>query len=209
MRVLVVDDHPIVREGFRRLLANAFDEVVIGEAQSAREALECVTCAPWDVVILDLSLPGRSGLDALKDMLAVRTELRVLVMTMYCEEQYAARTFRSGAAGFITKSSSPDEVVAAVRKVTTGGRYVTAALAENLVASLSAAHPPVLHDGLSDRELEVLRMLGAGKTVKEIADCLALSAKTISTYRTRLLAKMSMRTTAQLIHYALSSGLVD
>ena len=209
IRVLLVDDHAMVREGLRRVLAEGFPAASIAEASSAADAMAAVERSAWDIVILDLSLPGRSGLEALKEMRARRGAMPVLVVTMYAEEQYAVRAFRAGASGFLTKDSPPDALIDAVRKVVNGGKYVTPALAETLASGLGTAHRVALHQELSDRELQVLRMLGAGLAVKEIAAELALSAKTVSTYRTRILEKMQLRTTAQLVRYALVAGLVD
>lgn len=208
MKILLVDDHTMVRAGFRRILDDALEGASFGEAATSSEALDRVRGADWDVVILDLSLPGRSGLETLKEIHGLRRDARVLVMTMYAEEQYALRAFRAGAAGFITKSSSPDELIAAVQKVAAGGKHVTPTVAERLASSFSD-DARALHEALSDRELQVLRMLGAGRTVKEIGAELAISVKTVSTYRTRILQKLEMRTTAQLVRYVVGAGLVD
>jgi DNA-binding NarL/FixJ family response regulator len=209
MRILLVEDHAIVREGFRRILADTFDNLVCGEAGTGPEALAQVRGGTWDVVVLDISLPGRGGLEILKDIREVRPRLPVLMMTMYPEDQYALRAFRAGASGYITKGSPPDEVVEAVKKVAGGGKYVSATLAEHLAGNLMSDTGRPKHEALSDRELQVLRMIGAGKTVKEIGFDLHLSEKTVSTYRTRLLEKMAMRTTAELVRYAIRSNLVD
>ncbi|MDB4937018.1 MAG: response regulator with a DNA-binding domain [Labilithrix sp.] len=209
MKILLVEDHAIVREGFRRILSEDITGACIGEAASSAEALDRVRAEAWDVVILDISLPGRSGLETLKDIHALRSGLPVLIMTMYGEDQYALRAFRAGAAGYVTKGSSPEDLVAAVQKVASGGKYVTPTVAEKLAARLSDDGGRPLHESLSDRELQVLRMFGDGKTVKEIGVDLALSVKTVSTYRTRILEKMGMRTTAQLVRYAVGAGLVD
>lgn len=208
MRVLLVDDHAMVRAGVRRILADSIEGSVFGEATSGEEAVARVGGEPWDVVVLDLSLAGRSGLETIKDILHLHPAMRVLVLTMHGEEEYALRAFRAGAAGYVTKASSPDDLVAAVRKVAGGGKYVTGAAADALVSRLSSGERP-LHDALSDRELQVLRLIASGKTVKEIGSMLTLSAKTISTYRTRILEKLQLRSTPQLVLYALSAGLVD
>lgn len=206
MRILIVDDHAIVREGLRRILRDEIDGVTVDEATTAAEALAQARAHELDLVILDLSLPGRGGLDLLKELHQDRPSLPVLVMTMYSEEQYAVRAFRAGASGYLTKGSASTELTAAVRKVAAGGKYVTPTLAERLASSLSA---PQLHALLSDRELQVLRMLASGRTVKQIGHELSLSEKTISTYRTRLLDKLQLQTTAELIRYAVDAGLVD
>jgi len=209
VKILLVDDHALVRAGLQRLLTDDIEAASFGEAASSAEALDCVRREPWDIVLLDLSLPGRSGLETVKDIHALRSDLPILVMTMYAEDQYAVRAFRAGAAGYITKGSSPDELVAAVRKVSAGGRFLTLSAAETLANGLGSRDQSSAHASLSDRELQVLRMLGTGKTVGEIGAELSLSAKTVSTYRARILEKLEMRTTAQLVHYCVIANLVD
>lgn len=209
MRVLIVDDHAIVREGLRRVLEDEFPDLGIAEATNAHQALEQVAEHAWEVIVLDISLPGRGGLDTLKEILRIRPGARVLVMTMYSEEQYALRAFRAGASGYVTKGSASEEVLKAVRKVAEGGRYVTPGLAEHLAAHLSAPREGPAHEVLSDRELQVLRMLALGKKVKDIGNELHLSEKTVSTYRTRILEKMKLESTAELISYAIRAGLID
>lgn len=209
MRILLVDDHAMVRAGLRRILRDDIDRAAIGEAESSSEALDRVRSEPWDIVVLDVSLPGRSGLETVKDIHALTPGLPILVMTMHAEDQYAVRAFRAGAAGYITKGSSPAELVAAVRKVADGGKYVSLSAGEALAKSLHSRTEASGHTALSDRELQVLRMLGSGKTVTEIAAELSLSAKTISTYRTRILEKLEMRTTAQLVHYCVAANLLS
>ena len=211
MRVLLVDDHAVVRAGLASLLGAELPGLVLGEAEDAGAALGMVRAEPWDLVILDVSLPGRSGLEVLKELRLLRPRLRVLVMTVHSEQEYAIRALRSGAAGFVSKHSAADELVAAVRKVLGGGRYVSAAVAEKLAGRVAAGDDPGAppHALLSDRELQILRLVGAGKSVKEIGADLALSEKTVSTYRTRVLEKLGLRTTAELIRYAIHAGLVD
>jgi two-component system, NarL family, invasion response regulator UvrY len=209
VRILLVEDHAIVREGFRRILADVFPDLVCGEAGTGPEAMAQVRKHPWDVVVLDISLPGRGGLEILKDLRDTKPRLPVLMMTMYPEDQYALRAFRAGASGYITKGSPPEDLVEAVRKVAAGGKYVSRSLAEHMATSLVSDTGRPKHELLSDRELQVLRMLAAGKTVKEIGFELHLSEKTVSTYRTRLLEKMEMRTTAELVRYAIRTNLVD
>jgi two-component system invasion response regulator UvrY len=208
VKILLVDDHAMVRAGLRRILSDDIEPTIFGEAASSAEALDRVRVEPWDIVVLDLSLPGRSGLETVKDIHALRSGLPILVMTMYAEDQYAVRAFRAGAAGYITKGSSPDELVAAVRKVAAGGKYVSPSAGEALAKGFSRSDASA-HASLSDRELQVLRMLGAGKTVSEIGADLSLSAKTVSTYRSRILEKLGMRTTAQLVHYCVAANLDD
>jgi two-component system, NarL family, invasion response regulator UvrY len=208
-RVLLVDDHAVVRRGVRHILTEALGDVAFGEAGKPSEALEKLEHEIWDVVVLDISLPGRGGVDALRDIKRLRPKLPVLVLSMHPEEHYALRALRAGASGYVNKEGAAEELAGAVRKVLTGGTHVSARLAETLARNLRSGSSRPMHELLSDRELEVLRGLAGGKTVKEISSELALSEKTISTYRTRLLEKMQMRSNADLIQYALHEGLVD
>ena len=208
MRILMVEDHAIVREGFRRLLLDVYDPLEYGEAGTADEALTLLRGQAWDLVVLDISLPSRSGLELLKEIRGLRPALPILMMTMYAEEQYALRCFRGGASGYITKGSTPAELIVAVQKLIAGGKYMSASLAEHLATRLVSDDGRPLHESLSDRELQVLRLLATGMSVKEIGFQLELSEKTISTYRTRMLEKMNMRTSAQLMRYAIRSELV-
>jgi DNA-binding NarL/FixJ family response regulator len=209
MRILIADDHPVVRRGLRETLGEAFPRVSFGEATTAHETLEFVKRQAWDVIILDISMPGKSGLDILDDLHHLRPNLPVLLLSIHPEEQYARRALKSGAAGYLTKESVPEELKEAVKRVLAGGRYVSATLAEKLAFDLRRDADIPAHELLSDREFQVLRMLASGRTVKQIADEIALSVKTISTYRARILFKTGMKTTAELIRYALQSRLVD
>jgi two-component system, NarL family, invasion response regulator UvrY len=209
MRVLIVDDHAVFRRGLKETLVEVFSRVTFGEAQSAQEALEHVRRHDWDVVVLDISMPGKSGLDILTDLKRLRPKLPILLLSMHPEEQFARRALKSGAAGYLTKESVPEELQRAVKKVIHGGRYVSATLAEKLAVDLSGGAGRPIHELLSDREFQVLRMIASGKTVKQIADEIALSVKTVSTYRARILEKTGMKTNAELIRYALQSQLVD
>lgn len=208
MKILLVDDHAVVREGLRRILAERLPAASFGEASSSATAIERVAGEVWDLVILDISMPGRGGIDALKEIHHLCPQLPVLMLSLHAEEEYATRSFRAGASGYITKDSPPDELLRAVGKVVEGGKYVSAALAEQLVTRLSSSAPPP-HEILSDRELVVLRKLAAGKSVKEIAAELHLSEKTISTYKMRVHEKLGLRTTSELLRYALQAGLSD
>lgn len=209
-RILLVDDHAVVRRGVRQVLAEEMGgSLEFGEAGTPAEALALVEAQPWDLVLLDISLPGRGGLDTLRELKRLRPALPVLVLSMHAEEQYAVRTLRAGASGYVRKDSAPAELVRAARKVLAGGTHVSEAVADALARAVSTAAGRPLHEALSDRELEVLRRLAVGRTVKEIAGELHLSEKTISTYRTRLLRKMNMRTNAELTQYALRVGLVE
>jgi DNA-binding NarL/FixJ family response regulator len=209
MRVLIADDHAVFRRGLRDTLAEAFSRVTFGEAKTAQETIELVRRQDWDVVILDISMPGKSGLDILDDLRRLRPKLPVLLLTMHPEQQYARRALKAGAAGYLTKDSVPEELKEAIKKIVAGGRYVSATLAEKLAVDLREGADLPLHELLSDREFQVLRMIASGKTVKEIAEDLSLSVKTVSTYRGRILEKTGMKTNAELIRYALQTQLVD
>jgi len=209
MRVLIADDHAVFRRGLRETLAEAFSKVIFGEARTAQEAVEHVRRQDWDVIILDISMPGKSGLDILDELKRLRPKLPILLLSMHPEEQFARRALKGGAAGYLTKESVPEELKEAVRKVAMGGRYVSATLAEKLAVDLREGADTPLHELLSDREFQVLRMIASGKSVKDIADELSLSVKTVSTYRARILEKSGMKTNAELIRYALQSQLVD
>lgn len=209
MRVLIADDHAVFRRGLRDTLADAFPRATFGEAKTALETIELVRRQDWDVVILDISMPGKSGLDILDDLRRLRPKLPVLLLTMHPEQQYARRALKAGAAGYLTKDSVPEELKEAIKRIVAGGRYVSAALAEKLAVDLRDGADLPLYELLSDREFQVLRMIASGKTVKEIGEELSLSVKTVSTYRARILEKTGMKTNAELIRYALQSQLVD
>jgi two-component system, NarL family, invasion response regulator UvrY len=209
IRVLIADDHAIVRRGLKAILIHELEGAIYGEAKDAYETLVRIQDSEWDLAILDLTMPGRSGLDVLADLKAARPKLPVLVVSMHPEDQYAKRLLKSGASGYLNKESAPEELVKAVRKVLGGGRYVSAALAEKLAADLSEDTARLIHETLSNREFEVLRMIAAGKTVTQIAEELHLGVTTVSTYRSRLLEKMGMETTADLMRYALHNRLID
>jgi DNA-binding NarL/FixJ family response regulator len=208
IRVLVADDHAIVRRGLKLILSEEFERVVVGEAQNGKELIEQIEKDDWEVVVLDITMPGRSGLDLLKEIKRLRPQLPVLILSMHSEDQFAVRAFKAGAAGYMTKEKAPEELVKAIKKVLAGGKYVSATLAETLVSGLEVDTDKPAYESLSEREYQVLRMIASGKTVKEIADELSLSMKTISTYRTRILEKLRMRTNAELTYYALANKLV-
>lgn len=203
IRVLIADDHAILRRGLQEILERDLQGTVCGEAKNAEEVLLRVRSEDWDLLILDVTMPGRSGLDVLKDLKALRPKLPVLVLSMHPEDQYGRRVLKAGAAGYMNKESAPEELIKAIRKVLAGGRYVSAGLAERLASDLSRDAGRPIHEVLSDRELEVLRMITAGKTVSQIGEELHLSVTTVSTYRARLLEKLNMTTTAQLMLYGL------
>ncbi|MCH8541430.1 MAG: response regulator transcription factor [Opitutales bacterium] len=208
MRILMVDDHAIARKGLRSILENGFKQATFGEAENSTEALQKIQNHEWDLVVLDMSMPGRNGLEVLKEVKAFRPNLPVLVLSMHPEDQYAVRVIKSGAAGYITKDSAPDDLVRAVRKVLAGGRYISRALAEEMAAYITLDARKPAHEMLSDREFQVLLLIASGRTVSEIGVELSLSVKTISTYRARILEKMAMRTNAELTEYAIRNKLV-
>lgn len=209
MRVLIADDHAVFRRGLKETIGEAFPRVAFGEAKSAQETLEHARAHDWDIVILDISMPGKSGLDILNDLKRLRPKLPILLLSMHPEEQYARRALKAGASGYLTKESVPEELKLAVRKIVAGGRYVSSTLAESLAYDLRSGADVPIHELLSDREFQVLRMIASGKTVKQIGDEIGLSVKTVSTYRARILEKTGLKTTAELIRYAFQAQLVD
>ena len=209
-RVLIVDDHAVVRNGLKKLLEDQPDEIAFGEAETASEAIAFVRAQDWDIVILDISLGGgRNGLDTLKELKQIRPRLRVLILTMHAEEQYARRAFKAGAAGYVTKDSPRAELLEAIKRILGGAKYISPALAEKLIEYIDNDTALSPHEVLSDREFQVMRLIASGKTAGEIAKLLSLSDSTISTYRARILEKMGMKTNAELTHYAIQSKLVD
>ena len=208
-RILIADDHAVVRRGLKQILADEFTKADFGEASNAREALDRIRKEKWDTVVLDITMPGLGGLEALKEIKEARPKLPVLVLSMHLEDQFAVRVLKSGASGYMTKESAPEELVGAVKKVLAGGRYVSPALAEKMASYLAIDTPNPPHERLSDREFVVLRMIASGKTVSRIAVELSLSVKTVSTYRTRILEKMGMMSNAELTHYAIKNQLVE
>lgn len=210
MKVLIVDDHPVVREGLKQILRGGiFEPLIVDEAASAREMFIKLGEDGYDVVLLDISLPDRNGLDTLMELKKVKPDLRVLVITVHPEEQYALRTIRAGAHGYLTKDAAPEELVAAVKAVMLGRRYITDSLAEKLAFALETDREKPRHELLSHREYEVMRMIVKGKRLTEIAETMMLSVKTVSTYRSRVLSKIGVRSNAELIRYALKHRLVD
>lgn len=206
-RILIADDHAVVRQGLKQILANALNSVLLGEAASVTEMFALLKQGEWDAVIMDLSMPGGSGLEALKQI-KHDYEIPVLVLSVSPEDQYAVRTLRAGAAGYLTKETAPEELVQAVERILRGGKYVSTALAETLAGQIGKEYEGALHESLSDRELEVLCLIASGKAVGQIAEELKLSVKTVSTYRARVLQKMKLKTNAELTHYAIQNGLV-
>ena len=208
IKVFITDDHPIVREGLKQALRETSDIAVSGEASNGEETLEDLKNRKVDVVLLDISLPGRSGLDILSQLHEAYPHLKILILSTYPEQQYAIRALKTGAAGYLTKESAPDELITAIRKVAFGGKYVSAELAERLAFDLAGESNSRPHEKLSNREYQVMCLIASGKTVSEISTELSLSDKTISTYRRRILDKMNMRHNAELTHYAIQQGLV-
>jgi DNA-binding NarL/FixJ family response regulator len=209
IRVLIADDHAIVREGLKQIVADTRDIIVAGEAKDGREALDMVSKNNYDVVLLDISMPGMSGLDVLKQLRSQKPLLRILILSIYPEEQYAVRTLKAGASGYLTKESAPDELVAAIRKVSSGGNYISRSLGEKLVSNLRKNDSEQPHEALSDREFQVMRMIASGKKGKEIAEELLLSVKTVSTYRRRVLDKLGIKNNSALIRYAMQNRLLE
>lgn len=209
VRILIADDHAVVRRGLKQILEEAVTGLVSGETANAEETVSAVREHDWDLVILDMSMPGTSGLTTLRDLKQLRPRLPILFLSIHPEEQYAARVLRAGAAGYLTKDSAPNQLVDAVRKVLSGGKYVSPALAERLAQHLAVDTKNSLVETLSNREIEVLRKLGEGKTVTSIAAELGLSVKTVSTYRSRIMVKLGASSTAELIRYAIDQRLIE
>jgi len=209
IRIVVVDDHAVVREGLKRIISENPGMAVTGEAGDGHEALKLIRGGACDVVLLDITMPNKSGLDVLKELRTEVPRLPVLVLSMHSEDQYAVRVLRAGAAGYLTKESAPAKLVQAIRKVVRGGKYVSPTLAEKLVSDLGTDTERPPHEILSDREYQVLCLIASGKTVSEIGAELALSVKTISTYRVRILEKLRMKNNAELTRYAIKENLVD
>jgi two-component system invasion response regulator UvrY len=208
-RILIADDHAIVRKGLKETLEEELGELIFGEASNGREVLEQIWRQKWDLVLLDIGMEGRGGFEVLQEIRKARSRLPVVIISMYPEAEFGARALKLGAAGYLNKQSAPDELVKAVVKVLSAGRYITPALAESLAAQLQGESDRPKHESLSNRELQVMRLVASGKTLKEIADELSISVKTVGTYHTRLLAKMDMRSDVELTRYALLNKLVD
>jgi DNA-binding NarL/FixJ family response regulator len=208
-RILIADDHRMFREGLKRIIGDSPDLIVAGEASTGIEVLDKARKEEFDIVVLDISMPGMTGLDVLKQLKTERPELPVLILSAHPEEQYAVRVLKAGASGYLTKESASDELIAAVQKIAAGRKYVTASLAEKLACEIENDMEKPLHETLSDREYQVLLMIASGKTVSQIGNELSLSVKTVSSYRTRILEKMRMKTNAELMHYAMKCHLPE
>ena len=209
IRILIVDDHSVVRQGLKQIVSERMDMTVTGQAASGQEALDLVRENEFDVAIVDIAMPGRGGLDILRDLKSTRPQMKVIVLSMYSEEQYAVRSLRDGASAYLTKSGAPDELVMAIETVASGRRYITPSIAERMAGYIEDSTTRPVHDLLSDREMQVLVLIGSGKSVGEIAEELTLSVKTVSTYRSRVLEKMALASNADLIRYAIHHRLVD
>jgi two-component system invasion response regulator UvrY len=208
MRILIVDDHAILRHGLRSMLSDEFHGATFGEASDARQALEQLRKTAWDVALLDITLPGKSGLELLKELKIEWPKLPVLILSGQPEDQFAVRVLKAGAGGYLTKESAPEELAKAIKKIVAGGRYVSPALAEKLALEVKMDSARLPHETLSDREYEVMSHIASGQTVTEIAEELSLSAKTISTYRARVLEKLGVKNSAKIVQYAVRNGLV-
>ncbi|MDQ4122694.1 MAG: response regulator transcription factor [Acidobacteriota bacterium] len=208
IKILIADDHAIVRQGLRQIVTADPDLTVVGEAQNGTELLNLIRNTEVDVVVLDISMPGRNGLETLKDIKADYPSMPVIVLSMYPEDQYAVRVFKAGAASYITKETAPEELVKAIKKAHHGGKYISQQLAELLASYIEAGTNKEPHKTLSDREYEVFCLLAAGKTVGQISEEFNLSVKTVSTYRARILEKMGMTTNAEMMRYAITNKLV-
>lgn len=209
IRVIIVDDHAILRSGIKQILVASGDIDVVGEAENVAQALKCVREIPADVMLLDISLPDKTGIEALKLIKRENAALNILMLSMYMEDQYAVRSIRSGASGYLCKHTASEELLTAIHTLAKGRKYITANVAEILAEQVGNEHAAALHESLSDREFQVMRMIASGLSVSEIADKLALSVKTVSMYRTRLLEKMNLKHNADITHYAIKNQLVE
>jgi two-component system invasion response regulator UvrY len=209
IKILIADDHPIVRQGFKQVLSETADMVVAEEAGNGQEVLDLVAKKDYDVILLDISMPGKSGLEVLKELKTTNQKIPVLILSIYPEEQYAIRALKAGASGYLTKASAPEELIAAIRKVSRGGKYISSSLAEKLAYALDGDAEKAPHEMLSDREYQILLQIASGKTVSDIAEEMHLSVKTVSTYRSRILDKMHLKNNAELTTYAIRNSLVE
>lgn len=208
LRILIADDHTVVRKGLKQILLEEFSNALIEEVPDAEELIKRVMAGKWDVVVSDLSMPGRSGLDALQQIKLSFPDLPVLILSIHPEEQYALRALKSGASGYLSKDTAPDELVKAVKKVLLGKKYISQSIAEKLADSISSPSSKQLHENLSDREFDVMKLLANGKSVSDIAEMLSLSVTTVSTYRARVMTKMNLRSNSDLTKYAIEKKLI-
>ena len=209
IKIFIADDHAIVRQGLKQIVSDQPDMTVAGEAENGAEVMRFVRDEKCDLIILDITLPDKSGLDLLPEIKNLRPEIKILILSMHTEEQFAIRALKSGASGYLTKMSAPTELIKAIRRINAGGKYINQAIAEQLAFFYGDESDAPVHERLSDREFQVMRMIGEGRTLREIADTLHISEKTVSTYRTRILEKMNMTRNAELIRYAVQNKLVE
>jgi DNA-binding NarL/FixJ family response regulator len=209
IKILIADDHAIVREGLKQIVGEEKDILVAGEAENSSKLMELLEKEKWSLVVLDINMPGKSGLEALKDIKNLYPDLPVLILSMFSEDQYGLRAIKAGASGYLKKVSAPNELVAAIRKIISGGKYINQSLAEKLAEKFESAKKELLHEKLSDREYQIMCNIALGKTAEEIAQELSLSINTIYSYRNRILEKMSMRSNVELTQYVLQNKLVE
>ena len=209
IKVLIIDDHPVVRRGIRQILEDDYRISLVEEAGNGKEMIEKLEAEPFDIILLDISLPGRSGLDLIPEIKRIQKNVGILVLSIHSDELYAQKAIRSGASGYLTKTSAPEELIAAIFKVAGGGKYISASMAEKISFNILEEKDNPLHYKLSARELEVISLLASGKTLRNIADFLSISPKTISTYRKRMLEKLDLKTTSDLIRYTIIEGLLE
>lgn len=206
--ILIADDHSVVREGVKHILSD-MPEAVLSEAGNGQEALDKIQKKDYDLVLLDIAMPGKDGLDVLRDIKSGKPHTKVLILSMFPEEQYALRALKSGASGYLTKESIPEELIKAIRKILRGGKYISSEFSDKILSSFDNDAEKPVHESLSNREYQVMRMIASGKTLSEMADELFLSVKTVSTYRTRILEKMNLKNNAEIMHYAVKNSLVE
>jgi DNA-binding NarL/FixJ family response regulator len=209
VKIIVVDDHAVVRRGLIQILESMREVNSVSEASSGNELIELLKEDEYDVVVLDISMPGKSGLDVLKEIKAIKQNISVLILSIHPEEQYAVRALKAGASGYITKDSAPEELVTAVKRIIEGGKYISQSLAEKLADSYDISSPKLPHEILSDREFEVFKMIASGNTVSNIAESLFLSVKTISTYQSRIYEKTGLKSRSEITLYAIKNGLIE
>ncbi len=207
--IIIVDDHPIVRQGLKQILSEEPDMATFGEAKNSQEVLDLIRKQDWDAVVLDITMPGRGGLDILREIKHERPKLPVLMLSIHPEDQYAVRALKAGASGYLNKESAPEELVRAIRKILRGGKYISPTLAEKMAFNLETETDRPAHEALSDREYQVMLMIASGKTTSVIAEEMSLSIKTVSTYRSRILEKMKMKSNVDLTYYVIKNNLID
>jgi two-component system invasion response regulator UvrY len=209
IKILIADDHAIVREGLKQIVAEEKDILVAGEAENSSKLMELLEKENWSLIVLDINMPGKSGLEALKDIKQLYPDLPVLILSMFSEDQYGLRAIKAGASGYLKKVSAPTELVTAIRKIVSGGKYINQSLAEKLAEKFESTKKELMHEKLSDREYQIMCNIALGKTAEEIAQELSLSINTVYSYRNRILEKMSMRSNVELTQYAIQNKLIE